>query len=123
MELPGWMELSVFSALILTASVFVVVSSGHFPARDRTVALKTISGSMLIWCSIFILLLSTILGLYVGYRLVPWYAAIIGGGLMVLIAPLIAQSLSDAFVDGKSALVVLIAIALALDFTALQLIV
>jgi len=40
------------------------------------------------------------------WRYVPWYAAVIGGGGAILIAPLALQPLPDHFVDGASALIV-----------------
>jgi hypothetical protein len=42
----------------------------------------------------------------VAWRHIPWYAAIIGGGGVILIAPLAMHPLPDRFVDGASALIV-----------------
>ena len=38
------------------------------------------------------------------WRLIPWYAAVIGGGLAILAAPLGLQQFSDRFVNGRAAL-------------------
>jgi len=43
-------------------------------------------------------------GIFFVHFSVPWYAAIIGGGAMVLIAPLLLQLFSDRFVDGRISL-------------------
>jgi hypothetical protein len=36
--------------------------------------------------------------------LIPWYAAVIGGGLAILAAPLVLQNFTDRFVDGRGSL-------------------
>lgn len=46
--------------------------------------------------------------------LIPWYAAVIGGGGAILIAPLVLQAFPDRVVDGKTALIGLAATAAAL---------
>jgi hypothetical protein len=37
--------------------------------------------------------------------LIPWYAAVIGGGAAILLAPLALQAFPDRVVDGKIALI------------------
>jgi hypothetical protein len=37
--------------------------------------------------------------------LIPWYAAVIGGGAAILLAPLALQVFPDRIVDGKIALI------------------
>ncbi|HEY6860178.1 MAG TPA: hypothetical protein VI358_10385 [Pseudolabrys sp.] len=36
--------------------------------------------------------------------MIPWYAAVIGGGLAILAAPLVLQQFTDTFVDGRASL-------------------
>jgi hypothetical protein len=36
--------------------------------------------------------------------LIPWYAAVIGGGLAILAAPVVLQQFTDTFVDGLASL-------------------
>ena len=43
-------------------------------------------------------------GLASAWRLIPWYATVIGGGLAILAAPLGLQQFSDRFVNGRAAL-------------------
>ena len=45
-------------------------------------------------------------GIVAALRLTSWYAAIIGGGLSLLVAPLVLRWFPDRFVDGPGALLV-----------------
>ena len=121
MTLSSWPEISVFMGLVLAISVFIVIAAGHFPARYRMEALRTATGLVILWGSIGILSLSSLVATHFAYALIPWYAAILAAGFMILIAPLLVQPLADRFVNGRSALLVLAFIALALDATALKL--
>ena len=38
------------------------------------------------------------------WRLIPWYAAVIGGGLAILVAPFVLRQFPDCFVDGRASL-------------------
>jgi hypothetical protein len=38
------------------------------------------------------------------WRFMPWFAAVIAGGLAILIAPLALQYFSDEFIDGRRGL-------------------
>src|SRR6478735_3402224 len=42
--------------------------------------------------------------LLLAWRLIPWYAAVIGGGFAILVAPLVLQQFPDRFVDGRASL-------------------
>jgi hypothetical protein len=46
------------------------------------------------------------------WHVLPWYFAIIGAGLMILIAPYVLHPLPNRIINGRSALIVLAAIAL-----------
>ena len=48
------------------------------------------------------------------WQLIPWYAAVIGGGLAILAAPLVLQQFPDRFVDGRAALLSFAAAGIAL---------
>ena len=58
---------------------------------------------------------SGLLAAVLAYASVAWYAAVIGGGLMVLIAPFVLQPFGDKFVNGRVAPLLLSALALGLD--------
>lgn len=44
-------------------------------------------------------------GIAAAWMLIPWYAAVIGGGGAILLAPLALQVFPDRIVDGKTALI------------------
>jgi hypothetical protein len=53
--------------------------------------------------------------------LIPWYAAVIGGGGGILVAPIVLQWFPDRFVDGKRGLLSFAALAALLAFVLLWL--
>lgn len=118
MPFPPWPELALFMALVLVVFVFIVAVSGHFPAEYRADALKGALGTMVLWGSIAVAAISALLALVFAYQLIPWYAAVIGGGLMILAAPYVLQPFPDSFVDGRAALLICTAVAVGLDVTA-----
>jgi hypothetical protein len=61
-----------------------------------------------------------LVGLFAAWRLIPWYAAVIGGGAGVLVAPLVLQWFPDRFVDGKRGLMSFAAAALLLSLLLVQ---
>jgi hypothetical protein len=54
--------------------------------------------------TILIALTSLIAGLWTAWHLIPWYVAVIAGGLGILAAPLVLQEFSDSFVDDRGSL-------------------
>lgn len=122
MPLPSWPELALFMGLVLAAASQVIVISGHFPGGDRAESFRTPVGTAIIWGAVAVTAVTVVAALAFAYRAVPWYAAVIGGGLMILVAPLLLQPLPDRFVDGRPALLLLPAIALALAAVALALV-
>ncbi|MGI9383133.1 MAG: hypothetical protein ACR2PO_08260 [Methyloligellaceae bacterium] len=121
MPLPPWPELALFMALVLVIFVFIVAVSGHFPLEYRADAFKGALGAAVLWGSIAVAAISALLALVFVYQLVPWYAAVIGGGLMILAAPYVLQPLPDRIVNGRGALLMLAAIAAGLDVVAWRL--
>jgi hypothetical protein len=104
MALPPVRELAVYMALVLVLSLYGLTASGHFPEEHRAQSLRTGGGQVLLWGTIA---LSACLGISTAvfaWQRVPLYAAVIGGGAMVLIAPLLLQPLPDSFVDGRRGL-------------------
>lgn len=73
----------------------------------------------MLWGSIGVVAISVAGALYFAAATLPWYAAIIGGGLMILAAPLAVQPLPNRIVDGRIALLALAVLSLALGLTAL----
>ena len=106
MALPPLPELSLFMALVLVLSLYWLTVSGHFPEEHRAASLKSGSGVAVLWGTMLLVGAVTILALALAWFRVPLYAAVIGGGLMMLIAPLLLQPLPDSFVDGKRGLLI-----------------
>jgi hypothetical protein len=98
-------ELLAFMALFLAVSMYALAASGHFPREHRGKKFKTPLGNIILFGTIVLSLLCAATGVYFVQESVPWYAAIIGGGAVVLAAPLVLQLFSDRFVDGRGSLI------------------
>ncbi len=99
-------ELLLFMAAILLLALYGLTVSGHFPAEHRAAQLRTAGGSALMWGSVGAATLATGIALAFAWKLLPWYAAVIAGGGMLLIAPLLLQPFPDTFVNGRRGLLV-----------------
>lgn len=97
------------AALVLTAAMQGLASSGHFPRPPKASA--TGPAPAVLYGSMALGLLSFAAGLVAAFALTPWYVVVIAAGLAVLAAPLVLQLFSDRFVDGIGALLVLAAAA------------
>jgi hypothetical protein len=102
----AWLSLLLFMALLLTLSLNGLAASGHFPSEHRAPALQSRAGRLLLFGSIAIATGCFAFALIVAWRQIPWYAAIIGGGSVILIAPLAMHQFPDSFVNGARALIV-----------------
>ena len=98
--------LIVFMATVLALSLQALTASGHFPREHRASTLVSTAGALILFGSIAVAIVSLAIAMLAAWRLIPWYAAVIGGGLAILSAPLILQRFSDRFVDGRNALLV-----------------
>lgn len=106
MPTDAWIPLLLLMALLLALSLHGLAASGHFPHEHRTPALRSGAGRLLLFGTIAIAMVCFAIGITVAWRYIPWYAAIIGGGGVVLFAPLAMHPLPDSFVNGASALIV-----------------
>jgi hypothetical protein len=98
------LPLVLFTLLILMLSLHGLSATGHFPREHRAAALRSPLGTVILHGTILIALTSLIAGLWAAWRLIPWYAAVIAGGLAILAAPLVLQKFSDSFVDDRGSL-------------------
>jgi hypothetical protein len=105
MPLASIVPLVVFVALMLFASLQALSASGHFPKASRLPAISQGSGPALLWTSMIVTAGSVVVGIAPAWTLIPWYAAVIGGGAAILLAPLALQVFPDRIVDGKTALI------------------
>jgi hypothetical protein len=97
--------LALFAALLLFVSLYVLAASGQFPREHRAPALASGAGGAILYCTIVVACMSLLAAFFAAWRLIPWYAAVIGGGLAVLAAPLVLQRFTDRFVDGRGSLI------------------
>lgn len=99
------LPLVLFMALLMALSLHGLAASGQFPHEHRPQALRAGMGPAILFASIGTAIVCLAVGLTFAWRLIPWPAAIIGGGAMVLAAPLVLRRLPDSFVDGRGALI------------------
>jgi len=96
--------LVLLTVLLLAFALHALAASGQFPREHRTPALASGLGVVVLYGTIAVAMTSLMAALLAAWRLVPWYAAIIGGGLAILAAPLVLQQFPDSFVDGRGSL-------------------
>ena len=96
--------LALFTALLLFVCLHVLAASGQFPREQRAPALASGFGGFILYGSIAVAFISLLVAFFAAWRLIPWYAAVIGGGLAILAAPLVLQKFTDRFVDGRGSL-------------------
>ena len=75
---------ALFTLLILVVSLHGL--SVSFPREHRVLALRSLFGVVILYGTILIALTALIAGLWAAWRLIPWYAAVIAGGLAILAA-------------------------------------
>jgi hypothetical protein len=105
--LPGSavVPLLLFTALLLAAALCGLAASGHFPQEHRSPALRSPAGKLILFGSLALSIGSLAIGATLVWRTVPWYALVIGGGAVLLAAPLLLRPFPDPFVNGRAALV------------------
>lgn len=96
--------LVLFTALLLVFSLHMLAASGQFPRAHRAPALASGLGVIILYGTIAVATTSLGVALLAAWWLVPWYAAVIGGGLAILAAPILLQTFPDRFVDGRASL-------------------
>lgn len=100
-----WPALVLFMALVLSVSLYGLTVSGHFPSEHRGETLRSANGAAVLWVTMLICAAAAVYALLFASRTLPWYAAVIGGGGALLVAPLLLQPLPDTFVNGRRGLV------------------
>jgi hypothetical protein len=106
--------LALFTALFFVASLFVLAALGHFPRAARNDAIRHGLGPALLWGTIVIVTLCVLVAIVAAWRFIPCFAALIAGGIGILVAPLALQYFSDEFVDGRRGIAIFAAIDLVL---------
>ena len=106
MGMVDWAALMMFALLVMSAALYGLTASGQFPVEHRAEALRSPGGAAILWGTMAIGLGIVIVGLDLARAALPWTWAIIVGGGVLLVAPLILQLFPDSFVDGRSGLLV-----------------
>lgn len=118
MVMPPLPELVVFAALVLVLSLYGLAVAGHFPVEHRADVFRARSGAIILWGTIALAVMSLLAMLHLAWTRLPLYAAVIGGGAMLLAAPLVLQPFPDSFVNGRRGLLILAGTAGALAIAA-----
>ncbi len=106
MGMVNWGAATVFALLTMSAALYGLTASGHFPSEHRPEALKSGGGAAILWGTIGVALGTVIVGLGLAWAALPWTWAVIIGGAVLLMAPLVLQLFPDSFVDGRAGLLV-----------------
>lgn len=122
MSANAWLALLLFMALLLLLSLYGLSASGHFPRAHRAATLQSSLGSTILFGSTIVAALCLVAGLVVAWRAIPWYAAVIGGGLVILATPLVLRPFPDTFVNGRGALLAFGGLAAAIALAMLRMI-
>jgi hypothetical protein len=104
MTVVPWLELALFTLGIGLAALYGLTVSGHFPAEYRADALAGRAGGIVLWGTIVVTGVAVAAMLFVAWKTLPWYAIVIGGGAMLLAAPLLLRPFPDWFVNGRAGL-------------------
>jgi len=99
-----WIWLACFMAGVLAVALYGLTASGHFPVEARSERLKSGWGALVLWGTLAVTALAAAGMLLKSWWILPWYLQVIGGGAMLLFAPLLLQPLPDSFVNGRRGL-------------------
>jgi hypothetical protein len=110
----NWVALGLLMGCVLLAALYGLAASGHFPAEFRPQTLQRGWGVLVLWGTMLGTSLAGATALVLAWRALPWYATVIGGGAMLLFAPLLLQPLPDSFVNGRRGLLAFCAAAVIL---------
>jgi hypothetical protein len=111
---PHWLWLGLFTAGMLAAALYGLAASGHFPAAARSDRFKSGAGALVLWATLILTALSAADMIVQSWWVLPWHFSLLGGGAMLLFAPLVLQAFPDSFVDGRRALLAFSACAVVL---------
>jgi len=100
-----WIWFGYFMAGVLAVALYGLTASGHFPAEARSAKFKGGWGALVLWGTLTTTVLAAASMLLKSWSILPWYLQVIGGGAMLLFAPLLLQPLPDSFVNGRRGLV------------------
>jgi hypothetical protein len=68
------------------------------------VGVAALYGLTIMWGTIAVMGIAVVAALSIAWHVLPWYAIVIGGGAMLLAAPLLLRPFPDWFVNGRAGL-------------------
>ena len=92
-EMPGLGPALMFAVATLLSMVGVVVLSGHFPRRARQAPISGAASEVALYGLVLSTLAAIAGAVLLAVGALPWYAAIIIGGLAIVSGPLVEQRL------------------------------
>ena len=107
---PDWGALLWFALFWGAACLAFLAVAGMFPLRSRPESARTAGGAFLIGWNALLLLALAIGTLAFGYAKLRWTSLIVAGGLIVLFAPGLFEAWPAAWRDGRTGLVVVLAL-------------
>ena len=99
-----WKSLALLMGSVLVVALYGLTASGHFPFEHRPAKLREGLGAVVLWGTMIVTGLGAVAALVLGWRSLPWYVVVLGGGAALLFAPLILQPLPDSVVNGRRGL-------------------
>jgi hypothetical protein len=99
-----WLQLAFFTITVELLALYGLAFSGHFPAEFRNPELRGGAGAMLFWATLVVAVLAAIVAGCITLRVLSWPSIVIGGGAMLLAAPLLLRPFPDRFVNGLAGL-------------------
>jgi hypothetical protein len=100
----AWGALALFMIAVVLLALYGLTVSGHFPAEARAPALRSALGAIILWTTLVEAGVAAMVAIAAAPRVLPWPAIVIGGGAMLLFAPLLLRPLPDRFVNGHAGL-------------------
>lgn len=108
---PDWTVLALFTAIVLSVTVYGLALSAHFPAEHRRQSLTGPTGRLVLLGTMTAAGLAAASAVRLGWVFLPGYAAVIAGGLAILTAPLVLKPLPDDLIDERGGLLVFASVA------------
>lgn len=98
------LPVAAFIAAATIITLGAILLAGHFPVERLPQPLRSGSSRGLVWLNLLLLAGLLFVALAIAVQRMPWPAAVIGGGLAVLFAPLLFQVLPARWRDGRTGL-------------------
>lgn len=98
--------IALYTLTVFTAVLAVVGLSGFYPVEARPAALRQPGGPALIHLLTLVVLALLATAAWLAVTALPWTAAVIAGGLAILFAPAIFESLPRRFWDSRAGVAV-----------------